>query len=204
MSKKKSVSKREALREIWSRGDLDYKRHPGQLTIKEYIKNDKRDIIPILASRRLGKSFELIMEAVEMCVTDPHSMVKYVCPQLKMVKEIVLPNMRIILEDCPVDMKPEWKENDKKYIFPNGSEIKFAGTDNGSHESLRGGSSTLCIVDEAGFCDHLDYVVYSILAPTTDTTDGKIILISTPSKSSSHEFITKFINPSKAAGTLLT
>jgi len=107
------------------------------------------------------------------------------------------------MEDCPVDMKPEWKENDKMYVFPNGSQIQFAGTDNGSHENLRGGAAHLCIVDEAGFCDHLDYVINSILAPTTDTTSGKVILISTPSKTSSHDFITKFIRPSKASGTLL-
>jgi len=57
MSRKSEVSKREALREIWSRGKLDYKRHSGQAKIKSYIGEDPRDIIPILASRRLGKSF---------------------------------------------------------------------------------------------------------------------------------------------------
>jgi len=203
VARRRKVSKREALREIWSRGDLSYKRHDGQLKMRDYILKDKRDIIPILASRRLGKSFEMTVEAVELCMTTPNAIVKYVCPRLKMVKTIVQPNMRVILEDCPRDLRPEWKENDKMYVFPNGSQIQFAGTDNGSHENLRGGASHLCIVDEAGFCDHLEYVVNSILAPTTDTTDGKIVLISTPSKSANHDFITKFIRPAKAADSLL-
>lgn len=49
-------------------------------------------------------------------------------------------------------------------------------------------SSDICIVDEAGFCDDLKYIVQSILIPTTTTTRGKIILSSTPPKSPDHEF----------------
>jgi hypothetical protein len=58
-------------------------------------------------------------------------------------------------------------------------------------------------VDEAGFCDDLSYVVNSILAPTTDTTNGKIILASTPSKESNHEFITEFVNPAELEARLI-
>ena len=198
-----NVSKKEAIRQLWKIGNLDYKRHRSQLTMKEHMENSPKQIIPILASRRLGKSFEVLLKAVELCNTQKYSIVKYICPKLKMVKTIVNVNMRIILEDCPEDMRPEWKENDKIWIFPNGSEIQFAGTDNGSHEALRGGSANLCIVDEAGFCDHLDYVIKSILRPTLLTTGGKIIMISTPSKSSDHEFIQTYILPMKASGELL-
>lgn len=197
------VSKRDAIRKLWKIGNLNYKRHKSQLKIKEYIKSSNKQIIPILASRRLGKSFELLVEAIELCTTKKHAVVKYICPRLKMVKTIVNSNMRIILEDCPKDMRPEWKENDKIWLFPNGSEIQFAGTDNGSHENLRGGFADLCIVDEAGFCDHLEYVIKSILRPTILTTGGKIVMISTPSKSSDHEFIQKYILPAKAANDLL-
>ena len=197
------VSKKEAIRQLWKLGNLDYKRHPAQLKMKEYIQDSEQQIIPVLASRRLGKSFEALIEAVELCQSKSHAIVKYICPRLKMVKTIVNPNMRIILEDCPDDMRPEWKENDKTWLFPNGAQIQFAGTDNGSHENLRGGNSDLCIVDEAGFCDHLTYVVESILFPTTLLTHGKVVMISTPSKSSDHEFIQKYILPAKNAGTLL-
>ena len=198
-----AVSKKEAIRQLWKMGNLDYKRHASQLLMKKYIDEAVKKVIPILASRRLGKSYEVLLEAVELCQSKDYAIVKYICPRLKMVKTIVNFNMRIILEDCPDDMRPEWKENDKIWKFPNGAEIQFAGTDNGSHESLRGGSADLCIVDEAGFCDHLDYVIKYVLRPTLLTTGGKIIMISTPSKSSDHEFIQNFILPEKNSGNLL-
>jgi hypothetical protein len=204
MTKKQKVNKRDVYRELWKRGNLDYKRHYSQMTIKNYIKDyNKGKIVTILASRRLGKSFELLLEAVELCNEKPNAIVKYICPKLRMVKQIVGPNMRKIMEDCPENMRPEWKENDKTYIFPNGSEIQFAGTDNGSHENLRGGAADLCIVDEAGFCDHLAYVIRDILRPTILTTGGRIILISTPSKTSDHDFIQNFVQPLRDSGELL-
>jgi hypothetical protein len=202
-TRQRVVSKKDALRELWKRGILGYKRHEGQLIINDVISKDKRDIITVLAARRFGKSFELILQAVELCQSKPNAIVKYICPRLKMVKTIIKPNMRKILADCPQDLLPEWKENDKMYVFPNGSEIHLAGTDNGSHESIRGGHADLCIVDEAGFCDHLKYVVYDILAPTTDTTGGRVILASTPSKISSHDFIQHFVLPSQTNDQLI-
>lgn len=198
-----SVSKKEAIRQLWKLGELDYKRHASQLKMKVHIEEYNEQIVPVLASRRLGKSFEVLLEAVELCNSKKFSIVKYICPRLKMVKTIVNHNMRIILEDCPDDMRPEWKENDKTWLFPNGSVIEFAGTDNGSHENLRGGSADLCIVDEAGFCDHLEYVIKSILRPTLLTTGGKIIMISTPSKNSDHDFIQKYVLPLQREGKLL-
>jgi len=197
------VTKKEAIRHLWKTGNLDYKRHVSQLTMKKYIENAPKKIIPILASRRLGKSFEVLLEAIELCCSKKHVIVKYICPKLKMVKTIANFNMRIILEDCPDELRPEWRENDKIWLFPNGSEIQFAGTDNGSHEGLRGGSADLCIVDEAGFCDHLDYVIKYVLRPTLLTTGGKIIMISTPSKSSDHEFIQNYVIPWQLDGSLL-
>jgi PBSX family phage terminase large subunit len=198
-----SVSKKDAIRQLWKIGNLDYKRRSNQILMRDHIQNASKKIVPILASRRNGKSFEILLQAIELCNSKKYAIVKYICPRLKMVKTIVNFNMRIILEDCPDEMRPEWKENDKIWLFPNGSEIQFAGTDNGSHESLRGGSADLCIVDEAGFCDHLEYVIKSILRPTILTTGGKIIMISTPSKSSDHEFIQVYVLPEKLNKTLL-
>ena len=202
-ARKPKLTKELAIRELWGRGILDYKRRSNQELIRDYIKKSEKDIITILASRRQGKSYELLIQAVELCLGKKDAIVKYICPRLKMVSTIVHPNMKTILTDCPANMRPEWKEQAKMYVFPNGSQIQFAGTDNNSHENLRGGAADLCIVDEAGFCDHLGYVINDILAPTTDTTDGKVILISTPSKSPNHEFITDFVKPLIASGEIL-
>jgi hypothetical protein len=200
----KSLTKRQAITQLWERGVLSYKLKGKQNDIKEILEKDLNNIAVILCSRRFGKSFSMCISAIEVCIKKPHAIVKYACPKQKMVKTIVQPIMREILSDCPNHLKPEWKEADKKYIFPNGSEIQIAGTDNGNAENLRGGKADLCIIDEAGFCDDLDYVINSILAPTTDTTGGKLYLASTPNyKDPQHEFTTTFIKPLEAEGRLI-
>jgi len=149
-------------------------------------------------------SFLLCLLACEICETIPNAIVKYACPQQRMVKTIIKPIMREILNDCPDELKPEWKEQDKIYAFPNGSEIQIAGTDNGNAENLRGGAAHACIIDEAGFCDDLDYIVNSILLPTTDTTGGRLIMASTPNfKDPQHQFHESFVFPMEAENRLV-
>jgi hypothetical protein len=199
-----SAAKKHALNELWRRGDLNYQLHKKQKEIKKDLLSQKTKISVILCARRFGKTYVLLNMAIELCINKPNAIVKYISPQLKQGKQNIKENMPILLKGCPIAMKPEWKENDKKYIFPNGSEIQIAGTDNGSHESLRGGRADMCIVDEAGFCDHLDYVIKSILRPTTLTTKGKIYLVSTPSKTYTHEFIQLYVKPAQAANKIKT
>ena len=203
MSKKKEITIEEARRKLWSLGEISYKLLGKQKDIYSYIRNNEKDVSIVLCSRRFGKSFSLCTSAIETCIRIPNAIVKYACPQQRMVTTIIKPIMRELLKDCPSELKPEWMAQEKIYRFPNGSEIQIAGTDGGNAENLRGGYSHLCIVDEAGFCDDLDYVVNSIMLPTTDTTDGKLILASTPNfKDPNHEFHRKFAIPSEASGNI--
>lgn len=149
-------------------------------------------------------SFVLCCWAIEECLRTPKAIVKYACPEKIMVETIITPIIKQITEDCPEHLKPEWKEAKKVWQFPNGSMIQIAGTDKGHIEKLRGGYAHLCICDEAGFMNDLDYVVNSVLAPTTDTTDGKIVLASTPNpKDPNHEFHVDFIIPLQAQDKLV-
>lgn len=198
-----TITAKDAIRELWARGILQYKLHPVQKKMMASYISHNDEITVISCSRRLGKSFLLCLLAVEKCIQTPNAIVKYVCPTKKQVKDIVEDIMRILLADCPPEMMPQFKYNDYKYVFPNGSEIKMAGTDGGHHENLRGSKCDLWIVDEAGFCDELQYVVNSILAPTADTTGGRGILASTPSKSIDHEFIELFLEPAEIKGKLI-
>jgi len=194
---------KEALATLWKRGVLHWKLHDVQKKMYNAIINQRKEITVITSSRRLGKSYLMCILAIEQCLQKPNSIVKYACPKQDMVKKIIKPIMREILKDCPPEYKPEFKTNDKMYIFPNGSQIQIAGTDGGHYQSLRGGYSDLWIVDEAGFCDELKDVVYSVLAPTTDTTDGRGILASTPSARPDHEFITEFVEPNELSQELI-
>jgi len=195
-------NKKEAIRKLWHRGVLHWKLNDGQIAMYEMYKNTDKRILTYLISRRFGKSHVMALIATELCLQKPNAIVKFLCPTQKMVKTILVPIMRTILEDCPKVLRPEHLVNDGIFRFPNGSEIQFAGNDGGKAERLRGGYSNLCIVDEAGFCDDLSYTVRSVLLPTVATTGGKIILSSTPPKSPGHEFI-DFVKQAEENGTLI-
>lgn len=197
MSKKKTDNQqnlklkqiREARDHLWRQGVLTWKLEPHQKTLQEFFNKNTNKITVWNLTRRGGKSFALLITATEICIKTPGSIVKYVTPEQKMSRTIVRPIMDEIIKDAPIDVAPEFKSNEGLYRFPNGSEIHLAGTDNQNYNKLRGGSSQLCIVDEAGFCSDLGKVVRSILLPTTLTTGGKILLSSTPPETPDHEFV---------------
>lgn len=188
--------------ELWRRGDLEFLLRPEQHKIIEALNKQSGAIRTLLASRRLGKTFGLLVMAGQICLKKPFAIVKYICPKQNQGERNLKEDMRDILKTCPIDCTPVWVGKEKAFIFPNGSQIQVAGTDNGNHENIRGGSADMCIVDEAGFCDHLGYVIRSVLRPTILHTKGCVYLVSTPSRSATHPFIVEFVNPLKALGTL--
>jgi PBSX family phage terminase large subunit len=200
---KNKMSKKQIVAELWKRGDLTYKFNPAQNKMHKAFQDDPRIIVPILASRRTGKTFYLLLLAFMTCIKKNRAVVKFLQPTQKELKKTIRQIMPTILEDCPEALKPEWKENDKIYLFPNGSEIQLAGSDGKQYENLRGGAADLCIVDEAGFCDELEDAVFSVLEPTTATTDGRLFLASTPSKLPTHDFMRIFIEPALQEDNLL-
>ncbi len=199
---KKEVSIEQAKEQLWRAGVLDWKLSEVQRIMKSQILGDVNKINVVLSSRRIGKTYLMCTMALEMCLQKPGAIVKYAFPKQNMAKKMLLPVMRKILEDCPKDIKPEYMTADKVFRFPNGSEIQISGTDNGNIENLRGGDSHLNILDEAGFMFDLTYGVRSVLGPTTKTTGGRTILISTPSRSENHEFIIDWVYPYQAEGRI--
>jgi hypothetical protein len=179
-----------ARKKLWLAGDLSWKLDPAQQKIHDFIKSDnQQDIVVINASRRLGKSFSLIALGIEMCIQKPKCIVKLIQPEQKMIEVNITPVIDKILEDCPEDLKPKYNKLKGAYVFPNGSQIQLAGTDNKNADKLRGGDADLCVVDEAGYCSDLNYLISSVLIPTTTITKGKIILSSTTPLDPEHEFI---------------
>lgn len=199
---KKDISVEQAKEQLWRAGVLDWKLSEVQRIMKSQILGDVNKINVALSSRRIGKTYLMCTMALETCLQKPGAIVKYAFPKQNMAKKMLLPVMRKILEDCPKDIKPEYMTADKVFRFPNGSEIQISGTDNGNIENLRGGDSHLNILDEAGFMFDLTYGVRSVLGPTTKTTGGRTILISTPSRSENHEFIVDWVYPYQAEGRI--
>lgn len=203
--KKREFTVDDAKAALWRQGVLDWKLTEVQKIIKKGIFEDTNKINVVLCSRRLGKSYLMCTMALEQCLSKAGSVVKFVFPKQKDVKRNILPLMRQILEDCPEEVKPRYMEADKAMRFPhNGSEIQFAGSDSGNIEGVRGGFSHLNIFDEVGFADDVTYGIRSVLSPTTKTTGGRTILVSTPSRSENHEFITDWVLPYQAENRVKT
>lgn len=196
------IDKRQAIRMLWNQGNLRFKLDRNQLEMYEFINKTQEKIVVIASSRRIGKTYFLITLAIDFSLRNPNTIVKFISPTVKMLRTNINPLMREILQDAPKEVLPVYNSKDNVYKFKNGSEIQLAGTDNGNADSIRGGSAHLCILDEVGFIDDLDYVVNSVLLPTTTTTRGKIIMASTPPKSPDHPF-SGFMQRAEQAGTFI-
>jgi len=195
-------SKLEVRHALWRRGILSWKLDKVQKELYNLFYNSNHKIQTWLLSRRSGKTYALVTIANEQCIRHPNSIVKIVAPTKLQINTILRPLFKQILKDCPEDIKPEFKAKDYIYYFPNGSEIQLAGTDSKHAEKLRGGDSHIAFVDEAGSCSELDYVLKSILLPTTLVTKGKIVLASTPPQESEHDFL-KYIEEAEFRGSLV-
>lgn len=198
----KDISKQRAIELLWEAGELSWKLRGIQKEIRNQVLNDDNSISVIVAGRRTGKSHTMMLIATEFCLKRTNAIVKVACPKQKMVKTIIRPIMRIICEDCPEHLRPEWREADKMFYFPvSGSELHIAGTDNDNVENLRGGYADLVILDEACYMDDLPYITRNVVSPMLKTRkDSKLILASTPSRDSNHPFITDYMLPYVAEG----
>ena len=201
---KRTEAELKAIHELFRMGELSWMLKGKQMEIYNYFINMEDDVGACMVSRRFGKSFVLLLIAIEICIQNPGCIVKYACPKQNMVNRILIPNIRKMFEEAPDDVTYEYSTGDKVIRLFNGSEIQFAGTDNGNAENLRGGEAAVCILDEAAFMDDLKYIIESILLPTTDTTDGKLFLASTPNpKDPEHEFHIDYVYPLEAQGKLI-
>lgn len=194
-----NVSREDALATLWERGEVWYKLYPDQLEVYRFIADCNERIIVINLCRQFGKSFTLALKAIEFAIKRPEALIRYVTGTQKALRKIVQPIFRDILKDCPEHLRPAFNSLESVYRFPNGAEIHMAGANDGHADDSRGQRAHLCLVEEAGFIDDLDYLVTSVLLPQTKTTGGKIILISTPPITPAHAFH-GFATRAEAAG----
>lgn len=208
--KKKTVKKltpKEARDALWKAGELSWKLDVAQKKLYKFLKSEDHKLLLLLANRRQGKSFVSVLIACEACIKNPDTIVKFVAPEQKQIRQIIKPIIRTIFEDAPIglqlDKDVKYKTQDAVFTFPNGSELQLAGSDNGNYQSLRGGSCHLAVLDESGFMTDLKDIVYSVIMPTTLTTNGKILMTSTPPEQGDHDFVEVFMQEAEKRESLL-
>lgn len=198
-----NLTKEQAIRELWRRGNLEFKCHSLQkLMRKEFYSAKPHSTLVWLYGRQGGKTFLISVLALEQALRERNSVIKVVTDTKTHMETIILPIMEELLSDCPEELKPHYHKAKATYVFPNGSQIQLAGSDAGHYEKLRGLACKLVLVDEAGFCDNLETIVKSVLLPTTTHTGGKIVLASTPPEDEEHDFL-KFIEEAEQSNKLI-
>src|SRR5260221_8615663 len=154
-----AISRAEAADLLWRKGILHWKLDTCQKDMHKLYYSTTYEKLVFNCSRRIGKSYTLLILAMELCNKKPFSQIKYAAQTKLAVKNIILPTVRSILMDCPPDLRPEWHAHDGVYRFPNGSELHIAGANGSNVDKLRGSAADLAIVDEAAFVDNLEYLV---------------------------------------------
>jgi hypothetical protein len=187
-------------RALWQRGELDFLLDATQKDmIAAWEKSTGRKYV-FLCSRRLGKTYTLCVLALRQALAGKVKIL-YVTSTYKAAKNIVQPLISQILVDCPEALRPQFKVQDGKYVFHNGSEILLYGADKDA-DGPRGQEAQFIIVDEAGFVNNLDYLLSSVLMPMLLTTNGRIVMATTPPKNMDHPFM-KVWAECEAAGNLI-
>lgn len=175
--------------EMWHRGRLSFLWHAGQKVMNETWSKSVGQLFVMNVARQYGKSYYTVSKAVEQAFKQPKSRIKYGTAFHTDLTEFILPTFEKILETCPKSIRPSYKTQGSKWVFPNGSEIKLVGLDK-SPNSLRGNTIDLIIIDEAGFVGNLDYVYKSVIVPATlHRPNCKIVFVSTPPSTPAHPFL---------------
>lgn len=172
---------------LWARGDLRYLAHETQLKIRHALEANTRRKFFLLCSRRLGKSHLLVTLAFECAIKKPGARVLFLAPTAKQASEIAVDIAHQVLKDCPSALRPEYLAQAKEFHFPNGSIVRLKGVNGEHHQDLRGTAMDLIVLDECALMDSLDSVVSSVCMPMLLTTNGRLILATTPPESPGHD-----------------
>ena len=193
-TKNLKVTRQAVQQELWRRGVLRWLLYPHQQVvydkIREVLASDDPNLNSYILdiSRQFGKSFIMFLIAVEECIRAAKQTIVYVGPLKSQVNEIINGNtFGVMFALCPQELTPKY--DGSALIFPNGSRVRLAGTDQKNYTNLRGGMAHLILLDEAGFMSDLDTGVLPVVGPMTKTTGGKVLFASTPPDTLDHPYV---------------
>lgn len=177
--------------ELWRRGEAwRFLADDGQQEWVRLFDEADGDVV-LCVSRQRGKSFLVLLYAVCLAIRQPGSVIRYAAKTKMSAQSIVEPNLALILETCPPDLRPAPDGQRGMLHFPNGSTFVWAGTDAETFDRLRGPRSHLILLDEAAFFQDLERVEAALL-PSLQTTGGKAIYLSTPPDQPAHPFVARY------------
>lgn len=186
----------DARHELWRRGELSWKLDDTQAELYEQIKREPSKLFSTEGARKLGKSFVHGVIALETALQNPGKRVNWAAITSKESRGVLLPILEEISKDAPPELRGRHDTQENRWLLPNTAYIQLIGADTRKDcEKGRGPSSVLNIVDEAGFHEHLEYLVDSILSPQMRRVPrvigsfvGMTLLVSTTPYTPAHPF----------------
>lgn len=177
--------------QLWRFGILRWKLHEVQKKIYDQIQSlpdDVREVL-IFCARGIGKSYLAEVQAIEDCIRNPNVHVAIIGPSLKHCKDIVIPLMKLIIEDAPKGLIRQYRST-TAWHFSNGSVLSLGGFDT-ALESFRGRTLFNIYMEETGFStadqDEYNYILYSVLMSTLRSrVGGRIQHLTTPARLINH------------------
>ena len=185
---------RAAISYAWQTGRLDYRLRVSQRLIKsawEASKATSRKFY-INSTRRLGKSSFLLHIMVEECIKRPNVRWAFFAPVKDGLLDYIEPIIDKTLQDCPDEFKPKFDKQRFMFSFANGSTILFRGSNNQQHRIRRGLDLDGAGVDEGRDVDDLRDLIDSVIFPALFSSNGYLIISSTPADTFSHDLYTYY------------
>jgi hypothetical protein len=168
------------------------------------------------AHRGCGKSFVLLLLALERSLSAPFQNCRIGAPLYEQVVEITHHNLQAILHHangaCPEDMMPVVKEHQLQVYNPAWGEegkevvstVSWFGCNKRTADNVRGRRSNFVALDEVGYVDEAEYVLSAVLGGTfIGQDDPRMVLSSTPPRSSGHPFCSRLVPDAAAEGRLV-
>jgi hypothetical protein len=166
-----------------------------------YLRKSQRELYKLLRSkkrivanchRRFGKGTTVLVYAFERAIRE-RIIIRYGAPTQGQAYDILQILIDHIYEHAPTE-KPKLSQGD--YVWPSGSRLQIFGCkDSGEADKARGTEAHIIICDEFGFWKFKpEYILKSVLSPQLDTTDGQLIISSTPPEDLTHYYLTELAN----------
>jgi len=186
LSKMTDVQRR-ASSALIRRGSLRHLLHDKQKMLYDMVQKNPEAMI--YSSRKVGKSYAMVIIGIEHCLRHPNQIVKHVFPTLTLAKEVVSELMGKIVPFLPEDLQPRaYRGARPHWVFPNGSVYHINGADPGAVTGLRGPRSDMFLLDEVCFFDKGSFAdtLFGAIIPQQTTVPIKIIYASTPPEDTTH------------------
>jgi hypothetical protein len=183
---------KQLLEAAWRAGDLSFLLTPHQAaTAKQIDAWEKRRTIGdrlfvVDAARRIGKSYFMAERGLRKARKRKAARIVYVAQTDKQVRNIALPAFHYLLKSCPPALRPTYRRSDRVFEFDNDSRIELVGLDT-NPDSARGSGVDDVLLDEAGFFDGLEYLLYDVIWPQMlGRPHASVVAASSPSSTPAH------------------